>query len=400
MGERGGREGAGREPGGFRATTPVGAPGFVTVRLDGVARARAPRAGGSIFRRERTARGAGARPSRPFADVSNGRLIVTGGAGFIGSAAIWQLNALGHDDILCVDALRTGDKWKNLVGLRVADVLHKDDFLARLARDPGQFGPVAGVLHMGACSATTERDADYLLANNTRYTATLCDWALARGTRFVYASSAATYGDGAQGFDDDPARLEALVPLNMYGFSKHLFDLQAQRSGRLARIAGLKFFNVFGPNEYHKGEMMSVVCKAVRQVRATGRLSLFESYRDDYGHGEQMRDFVYVKDCVRAMAWLLEHPEANGLFNLGTGRARSWNDLAHAVFTALGVPPAIDYVAMPESIRDRYQYFTEATMSRLAATGCPVPRTALEDAVADYVTNYLVPGERTLGVAG
>jgi ADP-L-glycero-D-manno-heptose 6-epimerase len=329
--------------------------------------------------------------------VSRGRLIVTGGAGFIGSAAIWQLNALGHDDIVCVDALRTGDKWKNLVGLRMTDVLHKDDFLARIGRSPDAFGEVAGVLHLGACSATTERDADYLLANNTHYTAALCDWALARGTRFVYASSAATYGDGERGFDDDPARLASLQPLNMYGFSKHLFDLQAQASGKLARIAGIKFFNVFGPNEYHKGDMMSVVCKAHRQVRDTGRLTLFKSYRPQWGDGGQQRDFVYVKDCTAVLAWLLEHPEANGLFNLGTGTARSWNDLAHAVFAAMGREPDIEYVPMPESLRDRYQYFTEARMDRLRATGCPVPATSLEDAVRDYVVHYLAPGERTLG---
>jgi ADP-L-glycero-D-manno-heptose 6-epimerase len=331
--------------------------------------------------------------------VSPGRLIVTGGAGFIGSAAIWQLNAMGYDDIVCVDALRTGDKWKNLVGLTVTDVLHKDDFLARLQRDANAFGDVAGLLHLGACSATTERDADYLLANNTHYTRTLADWALACGTRFVYASSAATYGDGALGFDDDPAQLASLVPLNMYGFSKHLHDLHALRTGALSRVAGIKFFNVFGPNEYHKGDMMSVVCKAHRQVAATGRLTLFRSHRERWAHGEQQRDFVYVKDCTMVLAWLLEHPEANGLFNLGTGRARSWNDLAHAVFAAMGLPVAIDYVPMPESIRDRYQYFTEARMDRLAATGCPVPATSLEDAVRDYVTGYLAPGERTLGAA-
>ena len=331
--------------------------------------------------------------------MSRGRLIVTGGAGFIGSAAIWQLNAMGYDDILCVDALRSGDKWKNLVGLAMTDVLHKDDFLRRVTASPDAFGDVAAVLHLGACSATTERDADYLLANNTHYTATLCDWALARGTRFVYASSAATYGEGERGFDDDPALVPSLQPLNMYGFSKHLFDLRALRSGALGRIAGIKFFNVFGPNEYHKGDMMSVVCKAHRQILQTGRLALFESHRDGWGHGEQQRDFVYVKDCTVALAWLLEHPEANGLFNLGTGRARSWKDLAHAVFAAMGRAPAIDFIPMPESIRDRYQYFTEARMDRLAATGCPVPATALEDAVRDYVTGYLAPGEVTLGTA-
>lgn len=324
-------------------------------------------------------------------------MIVTGGAGFIGSATIWQLNALGYDDIICVDALRDGDKWKNLVGLRMTDVVHKDQFLADVRATPGKYAAET-VIHFGACSATTERDADYLLANNTHYTDELCRWALAQQARFIYASSAATYGEAAGGFDDDPAHLESLVPLNMYGFSKHLFDLQAARSGLLRQIVGLKFFNVFGPNEYHKGDMMSVVCKAHRQIRETGALQLFASHRAGIADGEQQRDFVYVKDVAAVVGWLVAAPQVNGLFNLGTGQARSWNALANAVFTAMQRVPDIAYVPMPESIRDRYQYFTQATMARLTAAGCPVAFTSLEDAVHDYVTRYLDRDGATLGI--
>jgi ADP-L-glycero-D-manno-heptose 6-epimerase len=322
---------------------------------------------------------------------------VTGGAGFIGSATIWQLNRLGYDDILCVDHLRSGDKWKNLVGLRITDALHKDDFLATLRRNSGAF-QADTVIHLGACSSTTERDADYLLRNNTHYTSELCEWSLERHANFIYASSAATYGDAAGGFDDDPARLESLVPLNMYGFSKHLFDLHAARSGLLKQIVGLKFFNVFGPNEYHKGDMMSVVCKAHRQISRTGHLELFQSHRPDVAHGEQQRDFVYVKDVTAVIAWLVGAPQVSGLYNLGSSQARSWNALAHAVFAAMGRTPDIRYIPMPESIRDRYQYFTQATMTRLAAAGCPVKFTSLEAAVHDYVTHYLAKGEATLGI--
>jgi ADP-L-glycero-D-manno-heptose 6-epimerase len=328
---------------------------------------------------------------------SSQRIIVTGGAGFIGSAVIWQLNAMGFDDILAVDALRAGDKWKNLVGLRVADVMHKDELRRRLREAPNSLDARA-VIHMGACSATTERDADYLLDNNTHYTRDLCDWALAQNARFIYASSAATYGDGADGFDDDPTRLQSLRPLNMYGFSKHLFDLHAARTRQAAHIVGLKFFNVFGPNESQKGDMMSVICKAHRQISAGGGLQLFQSHRDGYADGEQRRDFVYVKDCVRVIAWLLEQPSVNGLFNLGTGQSRTWTDLAHAVFAAMGRTPAITYIPMPESIRDRYQYFTEARMDRLRAAGYTAPFHTLESAVQDYVVNYLAHEERTLGL--
>jgi ADP-L-glycero-D-manno-heptose 6-epimerase len=225
--------------------------------------------------------------------------------------------------------------------------------------------------------------------NNYHYTCRLAEWALARGVRFIYASSAATYGDGAKGFSDENAVTETLHPINMYGYSKQLFDQWALRNKVEDKIVGIKFFNVFGPNEYHKGDMRSVVHKAFEQIRDTGKVRLFKSYKPEYADGGQMRDFVFVKDCVDIMWWLFEHPEVKGIFNLGTGQARTWNDLIHAVFSAMNIKPKIEYFEMPPDIRDQYQYFTEAKMDKLRATGCPVTFRPLEEAVSDYVVNYL-----------
>jgi ADP-L-glycero-D-manno-heptose 6-epimerase len=315
-------------------------------------------------------------------------LIVTGGAGFLGSAIIWKLNALGREDILVVDELGDGEKWRNLVNRRFVDYVHKEEFLRRITDGKNYFGATA-VVHMGACSATTERDADYLYANNTRYSLELCRFCLSQSLRFVNASSAATYGDGSQGFEDDQAALRALRPMNMYGYSKHLFDLAAKRNGWLESIASLKFFNVFGPNEYHKGDMMSVACKAFSQIREGGKVRLFRSHREGVADGGQMRDFVYVKDCVEVVAWLLEHPEVGGVFNVGSGNARSFKDLVTAVFEAMERPVNIEYIDMPEEIRETYQYFTEAPMGRLRAAGYEREFGALEDGVRDYVQGYL-----------
>ena len=315
------------------------------------------------------------------------RVIVTGGAGFIGSAFIWKLNREGIDDILVVDALGDGEKWKNLAGLNFSDYLHKSAFLDRITMDTLDFAPEA-VVHMGACSSTTECNADYLMTNNYHFTQTLAQWAVARDIRFLYASSAATYGNGEAGFSDE-AELARLFPLNLYGYSKHLFDRFAEHTGLLKQVVGLKFFNVFGPNEYHKGEMASVVFKAFHQIKERGRVALFRSYREDYADGEQMRDFIYVKDCVEVIWWLLVHSDVNGLFNLGTGRARSWNDLVKALFAAMGRPLQIDYIPMPKPLCENYQYFTQASMDRLKQTGCPVVFHPLEESVADYVANYL-----------
>lgn len=315
-------------------------------------------------------------------------ILVTGGAGFIGSAFLWKLNQLGREDVLVSDALDSTDKWKNLVNRRFADYLDHKELLSRVQAGTLPTG-ITAVVHMGACSSTTERDAAYLMENNTRYTKVLAEWALAKRARFIYASSGATYGDGSQGYSDGDAVSLRLRPLNMYGYSKQLVDRWAIRTGAVKSMAGLKFFNVYGPNEYHKGDMRSVVHKAFGQVRETGAVKLFRSYRPDYPDGEQVRDFVYVKDAVEVMAWLLDHPKVNGIYNVGTGRARTWNDLARAVFAALGKPPKIEYVEMPEPLRDRYQYRTEADIGKLKAAGYTTPFHTLEDGVKDYVQNYL-----------
>jgi ADP-L-glycero-D-manno-heptose 6-epimerase len=315
-------------------------------------------------------------------------IIVTGGAGFIGSAFVWKLNQEGIEDIIIVDRLGTTDKWKNLVNLRFEDYIDKDDFFQMICDDDLPF-EVRGVVHMGACSSTTERDADYLWENNFLYTRTLAEWAIKRGVRFIYASSAATYGDGKQGFSDDLTRIKALKPINMYGYSKQVFDVWVLRHQLENKMAGVKFFNVFGPNEYHKGDMTSVIFKAFHQIRETGKVRLFKSYLSQYPDGGQLRDFVYVKNCINVLWWLMQNPSVNGIFNLGTGRARTWNDLISSVFAATGVQPNIEYIEMPESLRNQYQYFTQAEMNKLKAAGCPVDFSTLEDSVRDYVGNYL-----------
>ncbi|MDI6742749.1 MAG: ADP-glyceromanno-heptose 6-epimerase [Smithella sp.] len=323
-------------------------------------------------------------------------IIVTGGAGFIGSAFIWKLNQEGRDDIVIVDQLGTDDKWKNLVNLRFIDYIHKDDFLEMVDTDTVPF-KVDALIHMGACSSTTERDADYLWHNNYVYTKLLAEWAIERNIRFIYASSAATYGDGTQGFSDEHIIIKDLKPINMYGYSKQIFDLWVLRNSLEKKIAGIKFFNVFGPNEYHKGDMSSVIFKAFHQIKETGKVKLFKSYKKDYKDGGQMRDFVYIKDCVNAMWWLLKNPKVNGIFNLGTGKARTWNDLIKAVFAAMKKKTNIEYIAMPEALRNQYQYFTEAQMSKLTKAGCPVKFSSLEDSVRDYVVNYLQNTDPHLG---
>lgn len=316
-------------------------------------------------------------------------IVVTGGAGFIGSVFVAKLNAERVGDIVIVDALGRSGKWQNLVKRRYTDYIHKDAFLGMVEADRVPF-PVDAVIHMGACSSTTELDADFLMANNFHYTCRLADWAVRRGVRFIYASSAATYGDGQQGFSDDDDTTALLHPINMYGYSKQLFDQKVLRERIADRIAGIKFFNVFGPNEYHKGDMASVIFKAFHQIRETGTVRLFKSCKPEYPDGGQKRDFVYVKDCVDVLWWLLNHREANGIFNLGTGKARSWNDLIGAVFAALGRPPQIEYIEMPEAIRGQYQYFTEARMEKLRDTGCPSTFRPLEESVLDYVKNHLL----------
>lgn len=322
--------------------------------------------------------------------------IVTGGAGFIGSAMVWQLNQMGVTNIVVVDNLANSEKWKNLVNRRYEDYVHRDAFI-KMVRSGVLPWKVDAVIHMGACSSTTERNADFLMENNFHYSRDLCLYALSHGIRFINASSGATYGDGHLGFSDSLETLDKLAPLNMYGYSKLLFDRWAQRAGVLDTIASLRFFNVYGPNEYHKGEMKSVICKAFEQIEEFGCIRLFASDRPEYPDGGQMRDFVYVKDCVAVQAWLLEHPEVNGIFNVGSGKARTWNDLANAVFSALGKEPDIRYVDMPSYLKGKYQYFTQADVTRLNGCGYPTDQFhSLEDGVRDYVCNYLAQADQYL----
>jgi ADP-L-glycero-D-manno-heptose 6-epimerase len=320
------------------------------------------------------------------------RILVTGAAGFIGRNAVAELNRRGHDDLLLVDALGSDDRWRNLRGLRYEDLLSPDALLLQLER--GHLTDVDAIVHLGACSATTERDADFLLENNYRYTRRLCEFSLKHGVRFIYASSAATYGDGSQGYCDEDQVTKELRPLNMYGYSKHMFDLWALQSGVLAGIVGLKYFNVFGPFEDHKGDMKSVVAKSYRQIMDTGKVQLFKSYDARYADGEQKRDFIYVKDAVAVTLSFLEERKRNGLFNCGTGNARTWKELVTAVFHATNVPVSIEYVDMPETLRGKYQYFTQAEMEKLRKAMYVAPFMSLEDAVSDYVETYLNDPER------
>ena len=318
------------------------------------------------------------------------RVIVTGGTGFIGSVLVWELNRRGCTHVAIVDFPAQSDKRANLAGLRYKEIIEPAKLSSRLSS--GSMGQLDYIFHLGACSSTTETNEQYLRENNYEYSRTLAEWAQNAGVRFVYASSAATYGDGSAGMDDsDPRQLERLRPLNLYGQSKQWMDLHAWREGWLDRIVGLKYFNVFGPNEHHKGDMRSLVCKSYSEILKTGVIRLFKSYLPEYRDGEQRRDFLYVKDAVAMTLHLAANPAANGIFNIGSGQARTWNELARAVFSALGREPRIEYIDMPESIRDKYQYFTQADIDKLLATGYDQPITSLEDAVRDYVVNYLAP---------
>jgi ADP-L-glycero-D-manno-heptose 6-epimerase len=317
--------------------------------------------------------------------------IVTGAAGLIGSAMIWQLNQTGVNDIIAVDHLGTSDKWKNLRALNFSDYLEKDSFRSKLAAGHFNAKQIDGIIHLGACSATTERDGSYLADNNFSYSCELADFAVRNGIRFLYASSCATYGDGNMGYVDDESKLEVLRPLNMYGYSKQLFDLWCKRRGILDKVTGLKFSNIYGPNEQHKGDMRSVVCRAYEQISSEGKLRLFKSYRAEYADGEQLRDFLYVKDAVNMVEFLMNCPRGYGIFNIGSGKAESWNALAAAAFAALNKPVNIEYIEMPEHLRDRYQYYTRAEMTKLINLGYNQPSTPLNTAIADYVRNYRIP---------
>lgn len=313
-------------------------------------------------------------------------IIVTGGAGFIGSNVVKRLNELGEDRIFIVDNLNTSEKWKNLVDLTFEDYIHKDEFIEKI--DEFKISTRA-IIHLGARSSTTEKDVDFLMKNNYEYTKKLATWSIRNNVRFIYASSAATYGDGSKGFNDDHSLIPQLKPLNAYAYSKQIFDLWALKNGVLDKIVGLKYFNVYGPGEAHKGDMRSMVLKAYEQIKRDGKIRLFKSYNPAYRDGEQMRDFIYVKDAVEMTLFFLERTEINGIFNIGTGIPRSWNDLAKAVFSSLGITPKIEYIDMPEDIKGKYQYFTKADMGKLKKVGYDKPTFSLEKGVEDYIINYL-----------
>ncbi|MFQ5958797.1 MAG: ADP-glyceromanno-heptose 6-epimerase [Alphaproteobacteria bacterium] len=320
-------------------------------------------------------------------------IVVTGGAGFIGSNLVAALDERGGQEIVVCDHPGRDEKWRNLAKHEVTDVVAPERLLDFLERNAGA---ADAVFHMGAISSTTVTDAELVMRNNFEFSLDLWRWCAANGVRMIYASSAATYGDGAQGFDDDgsSAALARLHPLNLYGTSKHLFDCRVARyvengAPTPPQWAGLKFFNVYGPNEYHKGPMRSVVVQAWERAARGEPVRLFRSHHPDYEDGGQLRDFVSVNDCVAVMLWLYDNPDASGLFNMGTGTARSFADLANAVFAALGETPDVAYVDTPEDIRDKYQYFTQAEMAKLRAAGYEAPFLTLEDGVADYLRNHL-----------
>lgn len=322
-------------------------------------------------------------------------ILVTGAAGFIGSAVVWELNNAGRTDLVLCDRFGSSEKWKNLRTRRFEDYVEAEDLFRRLA-DASWAGKVEAVLHIGACSSTKEWDMTFLHGNNVAYSQRLGEWAAERGAKFIYASSAATYGDGSLGFSDRDELTPKLEPLNPYGFSKWLVDMWAIRHDFPARAVGLRFFNVFGPNEYHKGDMASVIFNAFEKVKRERLIKLFKSHRPDFGDGEQSRDFVYVKDVARVVRYFLERPETQGIYNVGTGKARSFNDLAKALFGGLDLTPNIEYFDMPEELRDKYQYFTEADLAKLREAGYTEEFTPLEDAVDDYVRNYLAQDYRRL----
>ncbi len=324
-------------------------------------------------------------------DFARSRILVTGGAGFIGSALVWELNRRGCERIVVADFLEKAAKWNNLKPLRFESTVEAGELLARLKA--GSLGKFDLVLHMGACTSTTEMNREYLTRNNFEYTRDLAIWAQEKKNRFVYASSAATYGDGSAGMDDRETQLEKFRPLNPYGDSKQQFDLYAKQQGLLDSIVGLKYFNVFGPNEGHKGEMRSLVNKAYGQILETGKIRLFKSYRPDFKDGEQKRDFLYIKDAVKMSLHLAANPKANGLFNIGSGEAHTWIELANAVFEAMGRPPKIEFIEMPEAIRPNYQYFTKAEIKKLRDAGYKDKVTPLREAISDYVKNYLMKNE-------
>ncbi len=318
-------------------------------------------------------------------------ILITGAAGFIGSAVACALNRQGRNDLVLCDRFCESEKWKNIPGLHYSRFVHRDELFDFLLDDP-MAQEIKAVIHLGACSNTTETDMDYLLENNVNYSIGLCQWSIENRARFVYASSAAVYGDGSLGFSDADDLTPELRPLNKYGFSKWMFDMWVLKNGMIDKVAGLRYFNVFGPNEYHKGKMASVVFHTCPQAAASGKVRLFESHREDVKHGEQSRDFIYVDEAVDITLFLLKNEDACGIFNAGTGRAHTFNDLASGVFEGLDKEPVIEYFPMPEELRERYQYFTCADMTKLKKAGYEEQEDRFKKYVSKYVKKYLLPG--------
>jgi len=320
-------------------------------------------------------------------------IVITGAAGFIGSVVLKHFNDKGHDNILAVDKLGEKTKWKNLNNKKFIDFSAKDDFIANLDK----FNNIDSIIHMGACTDTAEFDLDYLIKNNYEYSKVLYEYSVKNNIPFIYASSAATYGGGENGYDDEMDDISLLTPLNPYGFSKQLFDQWLLRQPETPPFwAGFKFFNVYGPNEYHKGRMASVMFHTFNQINETGKVKLFKSHRPDFKHGEQKRDFVYVKDVAEIIYYFYENRPENGIFNLGTGNARTFNDLAENVIKNSKIKAEIEYIDMPEDIREKYQYFTEAKMDKLKNTGYDKDFHSLEEGIRDYVTNFLAQNYKIL----
>lgn len=323
--------------------------------------------------------------------------IITGGAGFIGSAICWRLNQLGFKDILIVDADVEGTKTNNLDRLRYSAFVEKDTFLANLEKGEYDKSNVDTLYHMGACSSTTETDMDFLKKNNVEYSQRLADWCLKNNVRYIYASSAATYGDGSLGFNDDHKLIPDLKALNKYGESKQMFDLWLYENNLLDKVVGLKYFNVFGPNENHKGDMRSMANKAYNQISEAGKIKLFKSYNPEYKDGGQYRDFVYIKDAVDMTIFFDPSNEVgskqNGIYNIGSGEAHTWLDLSDAIFKSLNKKPNIEFIDMPENIKEQYQYYSKANLDKLRNAGYKNEVCKLEDSVNDYITNYLSKNE-------
>jgi ADP-L-glycero-D-manno-heptose 6-epimerase len=316
-------------------------------------------------------------------------IVITGASGFIGSAYVAKLNAQGITDIIAVDNSSLPHHEALLGNKRIATFIDRHEFISLLRADKLPT-TITAIIHLGACSSTTERNLDFLRETNIDYSKSIIEYCVTKNIRCIYASSAATYGDGAHGYSDDESIIDRFKPLNAYGDSKQIVDLWAREQGYLRHVVALKFFNVYGPNEYFKGDMASIAWKAFNTISHTGSFSLFKSHRPDYRDGEQMRDFVYVKDCCKVISWLLSNTHTNGIYNVGSGRARSWNDLLKAIFSAMGREPMIRYIDMPESLRNQYQYYTEAPIEKLRAAGYTAEIASLENGVHDYITNHLM----------